>query len=379
MQRHEIEPRKNWLEIADQNGFKFHHIHGQLYWDESAYYSFSLPEIENDLEAPAQEIFGMCLDLVTEAVKDEAILKRLGIPDAYWEIIRHSWEADDKSIYGRFDFCYDGNGPAKLLEFNADTPTSLYESAYFQWLWLEDVFPELDQFNSIQERLCDALSAFAGKGIMHFSSVKGTEEDRATVEYIMDCAVQSGVMAKFVYMEDIGIDDSGQFLDLEDMPINILFKLYPWEYIWHDQYGSNVIAQANKGLKLVEPPWKMALSNKGILQLLWERHRGHPNLLPSWFEGEKPLSDNFVRKPMLGREGANIGIFANGKLAGQTNGIYGEEGFVCQDFCGLPNFGSNFPVCGLWIADGKSCGLGIREDKEMITGDLSRFVPHVIC
>lgn len=366
------------MEIASQNGFEFHHVHGQIYWDESAYYSFSLSEIEDDLEAPAQEIYGMCLELVGEATRNEAILKRLGIPSRFWDIIRRSWQNEDKSIYGRFDFCHDGTGPAKLLEFNADTPTSLYESAYFQWLWLEDVFPHLDQFNSIQERLCDALTAFAGNGIMHYSSVKGTEEDRATVEYIMDCAVQSGITAKFVYMEDIGLDASGQFLDLEDLPIKTLFKLYPWEYIWHDQYGPDVIAQAKQGLKLVEPPWKMVLSNKGILPLLWERHQGHPNLLPSWFEGETPLAPCFVRKPLLGREGANIGIFANGRLAGQTNGIYGQEGYVCQEFRSLPNFDGNFPVCGLWIADGKCCGLGIREDKEMITGDLSRFVPHVI-
>ncbi|CCJ76861.1 Similarity with glutathionylspermidine synthase, group 1 [Cronobacter muytjensii 530] len=35
------------------------------------------------------------------------------------------------------DFVWTGQGPVKLLEYNADTPTSLYESAYFQWQWLK--------------------------------------------------------------------------------------------------------------------------------------------------------------------------------------------------------------------------------------------------
>lgn len=378
MQRHSIAPRANWREIAEQNGFLFHHAHGQIYWDESAYYSFSLTEIEEQLEDPAQEIYAMCLELVDEACRDDEILKKLAIPEPYWDMARQSWLKHDKSIYGRFDFSYNGEDPAKLLEFNADTPTSLYESAFFQWLWLEQLFPDLDQFNSIQEKLCDALGAFSGHGLMHFSSVKGTEEDRATVEYVMDCAAQAGVSVKFIYMEDIGIGADGHFLDLEDERINTLFKLYPWEYIWEDAYGHDVINGYRDGLKLVEPPWKMILSNKGILPLLWQRHQGHPNLLPAWFEEETPLAANYVTKPLLGREGASIGLVFQGKLASQTKGIYGKEGYVCQEFCGLPNFDRNYPVCGLWIANGLSCGLGIREDAQLVTGDLSRFVPHVI-
>ena len=47
--------------------------------------------------------------------------------------IAASWKRRDASLYGRFDLRYDGQGPAKLLEYNADTPTSLFETAVFQW------------------------------------------------------------------------------------------------------------------------------------------------------------------------------------------------------------------------------------------------------
>ncbi len=78
------------------------------------------------------------LEVVDRAVKDEEILTQLAIPPLYWDVIAESWRARDPSLYGRMDFARCGNAPVKLLEYNADTPTSLYESAYFQWLWLED-------------------------------------------------------------------------------------------------------------------------------------------------------------------------------------------------------------------------------------------------
>lgn len=376
MERRELERRENWQQIAEKFGFYFHHALGQIYWDESACYEFTLAEIENNLESPGQDIYEMCLALVEEVVNDEILLNRLQIPKIWHELIRESWQNRDQGIYGRFDFAYNGNGPAKLLEFNADTPTSLYESAFFQWQWLEDCFPYLDQFNSIQENLTAALGKFAHLPLMHFASVKGSEEDRATVEYIMDCALQAGVAVRFVFMEDIGVTATGQLVDDWNEPIRTLFKLYPWEFIWDDVYGCNVRLQYAKGLRLIEPAWKMVLANKGILPLLWQRYRNHPNLLPAGFMDEE-LPEAYVIKPMLGREGANISIVKNNITQEATGGIYGSAN-IWQAFEPLPNFSGNYPVCGVWIANNQCCGLGIREDKSRITGDLSRFVPHII-
>lgn len=378
MLRKSLRPRPDWRAIAEKNGFFFHHVNNSLYWDESACYIFSLAEIENDLEGPANELHAMCMDFVAEAARDEAILIRLAIPEPFWDAIANSLSAP--AMYGRMDFSYSGSGPAALLEYNADTPTSLYEAAYFQWLWLEDMLArgELkvgsDQFNSIQEHLRDYFRRRGYKSL-HLASIRGSEEDRATVEYIMDCALQEGIDCTQLYMDDLGLRADGAFVGLEDEEIGNLFKLYPWEFVWTDEFGLPLI---KSNVNVIEPAWKMLLSNKGILPLLWQKYPGHPNLLPAWFEGEAPLAADYVVKPMLGREGANIAIYSGGQAVFCAEGIYGAGKKVCQAFKPLPAFEGNFPVMGVWVTNGEACGLGIREDTSLITGDLSRFVPHYI-
>ena len=124
MQRIACDERPNWRERADEHGFRFHTIEGERYWDERAYYAFTLQEIERDIEAPTADLDQMCRELVARAVDDERMLKLLRIPERFWTFIAASWKRSDPSLYGRFDLSYDGQGPAKLLEYNADTPTS---------------------------------------------------------------------------------------------------------------------------------------------------------------------------------------------------------------------------------------------------------------
>ena len=139
--------------LRKPTGFDFHTIDGERYWDERAYYAFTLDEIERQIEAPTGEIDAMCLELVGRAVDDERDLRRLKIPEAFWPLIRESWHRDEGSLYGRLDLSFDGRGPAKLLEYNADTPTSIFEAAVFQWTWLEQAIERhiiparADQFN----------------------------------------------------------------------------------------------------------------------------------------------------------------------------------------------------------------------------------------
>src|SRR5262249_1852151 len=128
-------------------------------WDESVYYAFSMKEIEDDLERASNELAALCLELVGRVVGDEQKLRRLKIPEHGWELIATSWRRRDPTLYGRFDFAYDGRGPAGLLEYNADPPTALFEAAVFQWIWLEDAMAQrllpadADQFNSLHEKL----------------------------------------------------------------------------------------------------------------------------------------------------------------------------------------------------------------------------------
>src|ERR1700759_5054729 len=131
MQRIVCPERDDWRQTAEICGFDFHTIDGERYWDERGYYAFTLDEIERHIEAPTAEIDAMCLDLAARAIGDEEILTRLKIPETFWPLIATSWERDEGSLYGRLDLSFDGNGPAKLLEYNADTPTSIFEAAGF--------------------------------------------------------------------------------------------------------------------------------------------------------------------------------------------------------------------------------------------------------
>lgn len=377
--------RADWRDKAEKLGFIFHTMYGEPYWDESAYYQFTLKQIEDDLEDPTAELYAMCLDVVDRVVASEELLTKLVIPETMWDLIATSWRRQDPSLYGRFDLRYDGNSPAKMLEFNADTPTSLYETAYFQWLWLEDKigageFPETaDQFNSVQEKVIERFSALfeAGSNI-HFASCRDTEEDRQTVKYLEDCAAQAGLIPHFVYVEDIGVDAAGRFADFGQNLIQSLFKLYPWEDMVREPYAPHL---RTSDVTFLEPVWKSVLSNKALLPIIWSLNKGHPNLLPAYFDGEAEddgLAGGYVRKPIYSREGANVSIVQDGNTLVQGEGEYGEEGYIIQAFSPLPKFDDNYTVIGSWIVGDEAVGISLREDTSLVTQDLSRFIPHII-
>jgi len=384
MRRLVCRERDDWQATAEACGFDFHTIDGQRYWDERAFYAFTLTEIEHGIEAPTGEIDAMCLELCASVAGDERHLRRLRIPEAFWPLIRDSWSRHDGSLYGRLDLSYAGSGDAKLLEYNADTPTSIFEAAVFQWTWLEQGIERrlleagADQFNSLHERLIEAWKKLGATTRLHLAGMLESAEDAATLAYLEDTAKQAGLTTTLLDIESIGWREGSGFVDLDDDQIALAFKLYPWEWMFHDAFGEKLAVAPTRW---IEPPWKAILSNKGMLALLWEMFPGHPNLLPAFFEDEpnaKSLSSSFVRKPLLSREGANVEMVRHGSVVAEHQGPYGAEGFIRQALAPLPNFSGQYPVVGSWLVDHLPCGLSIREDDNPITGNTSRFLPHAI-
>ncbi|ARO53613.1 putative synthetase/amidase [Methylorubrum extorquens] len=384
MRRFACGERPGWREIARDAGFAFHTIDGEPYWDESHAYAFTLAEIEDDIEGPSAELHALCLDFAAEAVADERILASLAIPEPVWDTVRASWHRRDPSLYGRLDFSYGGTGPAKLLEYNADTPTALYETAVFQWLWLEQGLTEgrlpagSDQFNALHERLIARLAEITPPGLIAFAADTSGPEDLGTAGYLQDCAVQAGCATILLDLAQIGLRADGAFCGPDEQPFAALFKLYPWEWAFQDAFGSAV---ATSPTRFLEPPWKMVLSNKGLLAHLWAREPGHPNLLPAFFEADPAcatLGDAYVRKPLLSREGANVEIFSDGARVAGADGPYGADGFIRQGVAELPCFDGRRPLLGAWIVGDAPAGLCIRESDGPITGDGALFVPHLI-
>ncbi|MEM8723951.1 MAG: glutathionylspermidine synthase family protein [Pseudomonadota bacterium] len=386
MQRRTVKPRENWQAIAEQNGFLFHHVDGEIYWDESACWQFTLREVEDEIEDPTTELYAMCLSLVDDACASQQIMEQLAIPEYAWDMIADSWRSGDMSLYGRFDFAYDGSGPAKMLEFNADTPTSIYETAFFQWGWLEDMvaageLPEgTDQFNRLHEALIERFGQILTPGsLMHFSAVEEHIEDRATVKYLEDLAGQAGLEPKFVPVEKIGMNEDGRFVDHEGYQIGAMFKLYPWEDMLREEFGQHA---ASSGTTFVEPAWKAILSNKAMLPLLWQRHRGHRNLLPAFFANSAEAADlsrqPHVTKPFFSREGADISLYDGSAMHSGPKEGYGEEGGIVQGYAPIARSGDNHAVIGSWVVGDDAVAMSVREDASPITRDLARFVPNII-
>lgn len=372
MRRTEILPRNNWQKEVEKIGFGFHTTNVP-YWFESAYYSFSMDEIDK-LEAATNDLWLMCLDAV-QYVIDQHLYHRFSIPEFYVHLIEHSWEKDHPSIYGRFDLCY-RDGQIKLLEFNADTPTSLFEASIVQWYWLQDFHPSMDQFNSIHEALIGTwsyLHPYLNQGKLYFSCAKRNLEDLTTTEYLRDCAIQAGIETDFIFIDDLGVKDNSVFVDMNAHEINNIFKLYPYEFMFQEDFGKHLYSKT----LWIEPSWKAILSNKAILPILWELFPHHPYLLPAYFDSPGTLTD-YVKKPLLSREGANITLVENNKITEHNRGNYGAEGYVYQALFKLPNFDGNHAVIGSWVVGQEAVGIGIRESNGLISNDGSRFVPHLI-
>ena len=371
MKREELAPRADWERKVEELGFHFHTIDG-VYWDERACYRFDAREIDT-LEAATGELQSRCIEAVGRVIEGRDY-ERFRIPEPFHALIERSWNDDEKSLYGRFDLSWDGTGDPKMLEYNADTPTALLEASVVQWYWLQDVFPGHDQFNSIHERLIgrwqEMRNQLPADGRVYFAGDAASAEDQGNLDYLRDTAIQAGIDARPIDIAAIGWNGRG-FVDEEERPIGALFKLYPWEWMAREEFGLHL---AKGAMRVIEPPWKMLLSNKAILPVLWEMFPGHPNLLAASFEPGRIASD-FVKKPLYSREGANVSISAGGGLI-EAPGEYGEEGFVWQAYHPLARFGPNHTVIGSWIVGEEPAGIGIREDESPITRNTSRFLPH---
>ncbi len=376
MKRIDRIPRPNWPQRMEELGFRFHSIDG-VYWDERVCYRFTAQEIDT-LEEATNTLHEMCIEAAGHVI-DKGAYERFAIPDAFIPYVEQSWNNDEATLYGRFDFSWDGNGAPKMLEYNADTPTSLIEASVAQWYWLQEAVipgePAADQFNSLHEKLIARWQEMSGElpdKTVHFTCVGESEEDVGNLDYLCDVATQAGIVTKYLDIGDVGWDAVAKtFADLENQEIRTLFKLYPWEWLVREPFGMNLL---NSDIRMIEPAWKMLLSNKAILPVLWHLFPDHPNLLPAYYDPQRFAAD-FVKKPILSREGANVTI-KTGKGEIAIPGEYGAEGFIYQGYHPLPVYSGSHTVIGSWIVGDEAAGMGIREDDSPVTKNSSRFVPH---
>ncbi len=386
MQRKGFPVRKNFEARCVDVGFDFHNIPSTddtPYWQEGIAYEFTETEVDA-IDDATGELYRLCLEHIDAVVKSGDYPPEYRFDQREISLIENSWHRQEHDLYGRFDLAYDGIS-IKMLEFNGDTPTGLLEASIVQWHWLEDIMGKdsRDQFNSIHEKLIESwpvIMSRLSKGTrIHFAATnEGGREDWGNLEYLADTCAQAGQDVSLIAIEKIGWDETTRaYVDESDKPIEAIFKLYPWEWLTREEFGQHL--QKTK-TRWIEPAWKMLVSNKALLPLLWQRYPGHPNLLEAHFAEDKtPTTGNWVKKPLLAREGANITRLVSGQVIPVTGSDFHQEydnGYVYQQWFDLPIFDGFRPIIGSWIVGGQTAGIGIREDKNDVTGNDSHFVPH---
>lgn len=368
-------PRPDWQHRVEEAGLIWHGAGGEPYWTDDQHLVLTLDAAEK-LENAAIELHALCLEACDKIVRN-GWWDRLAIPESAIGMIQTSWMTSDLSLYGRFDLAWDGTGDPKLLEYNADTPTSLLEAAVIQWQWLEQAFPEDDQLNSIHEALIDRWKKVQ-ESTVHFACAWDNLEDRQTIAYLAETAEQAGKSVELLDISEIGFSPEGRFTDSNERDIDKLFKLYPWEWMANEPFFAEIGQERSRFL---EPAWKMMLSNKGVLPILWELNPGHPLLLPAYRSAEELRAQGvtfWAEKPFFGREGAGISLVDRGKpLVSGAPGHHGEP-VVYQKHASLYQAGGRHFVWGLWMVGDECRGLSARGDSSPVTGNLSRFFPHRI-
>ncbi len=364
--------------------------------DGSKYVSDQLLHVSTQEAEAYYEAVNTLYDMYVEATQyviDQNLFFELGIPFNLIESIKKSWENDVHwHLYGRFDLSggLDGN-PIKLIEFNADTPTGLFETAILQWALLKhNNMDEARQFNNIYDAINDNFKRlitlfddpqefekhYDGWKIL-FSSAEGNDEEESTTKLLRQIATDAGFNTGFEYLQNVQFDDNG-IHDAHNNPYEYWFKLYPWEDIGTDEPELAVLLNeimSNQKAIILNPAYTLLFQSKGMMKILYDLFPDSPYLLKTDF---KPLEGAYVEKRCFGREGANTKIVAaDGSVISQTDGPYGNYKPVYQEYCEfMKDTHGNHYQAGVFFAY-EACGLGFRRGGA-IMDNMSKFVGHVL-
>lgn len=390
MKLKKVNPLKK--EILDEIGLKWHTDENNSDYISDEIVVLSSNEVEAYYEA-TNELY----DMYTEAAQyiiDNELFHEVGIPFNLVELVKDSWENDVHwHLYGRFDLAGGLDGkPIKLIEFNADTPTMLFETAVIQWALVKsNGLEEEYQFNDISEAIKENFKRlvtldeetesfdelYEGWKIL-FSSILGSIEDENTTKLLQNLAYEAGFQTDFAFVEDVNFsDEDGVFYNNENF--EYWFKLIPWESIAVEEGELALILKniiKNQKAIILNPAYTLLFQSKGILKILWDLFPNHPLLLESSFS---PIKDKKqVKKPFLGREGANVSIIEkDGAVSSFVDGDYDDQRYLFQEFVEFnKDEKGNYYQAGVFFAF-EACGLGYRKGGAILD-NTSKFAGHII-
>lgn len=366
--------------------------------DNSSYIADEVVEVSEDQANAYYEASNELYDMFCEAgehVIENDLFHEINIPFNLIETIKESWENDVHwHLYSRFDLAGGLDGkPIKLIEFNADTPTSLFETAIIQWALLKaNGLDEASQFNNLYDALKENFKRIItldsdiekfdeyykdlGWKIL-FSSISSSAEDENTTKLLQHIATEAGFNTDFEYIDKVEFNDEGIFKDEESF--EFWFKLIPWEDIAIDESElALILAEIIKDKKAIifNPAYTLMFQSKGFMKILWDLYPNHPLLLETSFE---PLEGKKqVEKRCFGREGANIKIIEeDGSIEVETSGEYEGHKAIYQEYVDLNTDGNGVTYqAGVFYAF-EACALGFRRGDKILD-NASKFVGHIV-
>lgn len=368
------------------------------------------PEFRQEL-AQATEALGKIYAKTVFAVQsaDEELFLELGIPQEALLAVRILVKPEMVTVVGRFDFAKTPEG-IKMLEFNADTPTSVVEAFFVNGQacsFYAAQNPNEGMEVQIRTAFAKIIEAYQELGYatetIVFSALGWHNEDRDTVNYLMN---KSGLKAKFVALEDLRIfaDRLCALVDGEHIPIDVWYRLHGLEKLAEDcdeaddyPTGAHVLDLVARGkLAIINPPSAFVAQTKALQSLIWNLHEAgkfytplehrliERYMLPTYMENRFLNKAPYVTKPIFGREGGAVSLFAaDGKVVERDkDDYYWDQPMIYQKRVDLEEIECQTTqgqytgrlLWGSFLIGGQASAIGARIG-EQITGNLSCFLP----
>lgn len=346
---------------------------------------FSSAEIQH-LKNVTEEAYGIFVK-ATQRILERNELKKIGIPSFFEPCVYHSWENRSRHPFclGRFDLSGGVDQlTTKVIEFNADTASTLPETLYWQTLQLSQAKESLQQFNNLRQDLTLKLQSLAGSfdfGQPTFlGSSLGYKEDVLNVNAILDVAHQAGFDTHYLDLEKVVFSDNGIFYEVGDeyVPVDVWYKLFPWDWVFKEEPELAKILNKiiiNDQAVILNPAYTTIWQNKVFMSYITEHF---PNNVIAETRTELTWEmSSYVKKPMYGRIGENITL-KDGSREVSTAGDYGRQPMIYQKYYPLgKDSESYYYQPGVFYSDRPSA-LNVRAQNHPILTDDCEFMSHFI-
>lgn len=387
--------KENHLDPLEDSRFKEikrlkkKHVPHQLHWYlKEDYFSEELLGVyTSELHRFRQtciEAFNL-FEQATDRILQRDELHLLGIPSFFKDCLQYSWQNREKHafLYGRFDLNGGFNNTrAKIIEFNADTCSTLPETLLWQPLQLEHLGNTFQQFNALSQDIGSTLSKLKNKlgteTPTFLSSTFGYQEDIINANCMNDIAYKSGYQPFYCDLEKVIFsEEEGIFYKIgeEYQPVDVWFKIIPWDWMFNEEpeLANTVSKIIQKELSVVlNPAYTAIWQNKKFLAYITQHFPN--NVIAETYLN--PKGSNYVTKPVYGRLGENVTIQASDSVS--SKGDYGNQDKVYQQYYPLiKDKEAYFYQTGIFFTNTPSA-INFRTQESRIITDDCEFMSHYL-